>query len=58
MKFPFPIIATWILSIVGLSAAKPLNIMFFTADDMNYNSTAVFGGPIKDLTPNVDHLAS
>ena len=58
MKFPFPIIATWILSIVGLSAAKPLNILFFTADDMNYNSTAVFGGPIKDLTPNVDHLAS
>jgi N-sulfoglucosamine sulfohydrolase len=58
MKSPFPIIAAWILSIVGLSAAKPLNILFFTADDMNYNSTAVFGGPIKDLTPNVDLLAS
>lgn len=39
-------------------AAKPLNILFFTADDMNYDSSAVFGGPIKDLTPHVDRLAA
>ncbi len=38
-------------------AATPLNILFFTADDMNYDSSGVCGGPIKDLTPNVDHLA-
>jgi N-sulfoglucosamine sulfohydrolase len=41
----------------SLSAAKPWNLLFFTADDMNHNSSAVFGGPIKDLTPNVDRLA-
>ncbi len=58
MKSPFFIIAAWLLFAVGLPAAQPLNILFFTADDMNYNSTAVFGGPIKDLTPNVDQLAS
>jgi N-sulfoglucosamine sulfohydrolase len=46
------------LSVAWVSGAKPLNILFFTADDMNYDSTAVFGGPIKDLTPNVDRLAA
>jgi N-sulfoglucosamine sulfohydrolase len=39
------------------SLAKPLNILFFTADDMNFDSSGVYGGPIKDLTPNVDRLA-
>jgi len=58
MKSPFFIIAAWLLFAVSLPAAQPLNILFFTADDMNYNSTAVFGGPIKDLTPHVDQLAS
>jgi N-sulfoglucosamine sulfohydrolase len=37
--------------------AKRLNILFFTADDMNYDSSGVCGGPIKDLTPNLDRLA-
>jgi hypothetical protein len=36
---------------------KRLNILFFTADDMNYDSSGVCGGPIKDLTPNLDRLA-
>ena len=39
-------------------AAEPLNILFFTSDDMNYDSPAVCGGPIKDLTPHVDRLAA
>jgi len=52
------LLATWILSTASLSCAQALNILFFTADDMNYDSTAVFGGPIKDLTPHVDQLAS
>ncbi len=40
-------------------AEKPrLNILFFTSDDMNYDSTGVCGGPIKDLTPNIDKLAT
>ncbi len=39
-------------------SAKKLNILFFTADDMNYDSSGVCGGPIKDLTPNIDRLAA
>ena len=44
------------------SAAEPatnrLNILFFTADDMNFDSSGVYGGPIKNLTPNIDRLAA
>jgi len=36
----------------------PLNILLITADDMNYNSPGCFGGKVKDLTPNIDRLAS
>ena len=42
----------------ALLAAPPLNILFFTADDMNFDSSGVCGGPIKDLTPNIDRLAA
>jgi N-sulfoglucosamine sulfohydrolase len=48
----------FLFSLCAHLAAKPLNILFFTADDMNYDSSAVFGGPIKDLTPHVDRLAA
>jgi N-sulfoglucosamine sulfohydrolase len=41
-----------------LHAATPLNILFFTSDDMNFDSSGVCGGPIKDLTPNIDRLAA
>jgi N-sulfoglucosamine sulfohydrolase len=41
-----------------IGAAERLNILYFTADDMNFDSSAVFGGPIKDLTPHVDQLAA
>jgi len=58
MKRTRSIIAILLLSLASLHAAPRLNILFFTADDMNYDSTAVFGGPIKDLTPNVDKLAA
>jgi N-sulfoglucosamine sulfohydrolase len=58
MKPPISLIAALALTIAGLPAAQPPNILFFTADDMNFNSSAVFGGPIKDLTPNVDRLAA
>jgi N-sulfoglucosamine sulfohydrolase len=58
MNARFVIIAGFFLSLTCLRAAKPLNILFFTADDMNYDSSTVFGGPIKDLTPNVDQLAA
>jgi N-sulfoglucosamine sulfohydrolase len=37
---------------------KPLNILFLTADDLAYNSIGVFGCQVKDITPNIDRLAS
>ena len=46
------------LSLAQLPAASRLNILFFTADDMNFDSSGVCGGPIKDLTPNIDRLAA
>ena len=58
MKHPFSIFSALLLSVAAPSAAQPLNILFFTSDDMNYDSTGVCGGPIKDLTPNVDQLAA
>ena len=58
MKHPFSIFSALLLSVAAPSAAQPLNILFFTSDDMNYDSTGVCGGPIKDLTPNVDRLAA
>lgn len=58
MKSLFTIILPILLSLTALQAAPRLNILFFTADDMNYDSTGVCGGPIKDLTPNVDQLAA
>ncbi len=38
--------------------AAPLNILLFTADDMNFDSSGIYGGPIKDLTPHIDRLAT
>ncbi len=49
---------TFLLTLAATRASEPLNILFFTSDDMNHDSTAVCGGPIKDLTPHVDRLAS
>ncbi|QTN33428.1 sulfatase [Akkermansiaceae bacterium] len=52
-------LASALLTLTCLQAAEPkLNILFFTSDDMNFDSTAVCGGPIRDLTPNVDKLAA
>lgn len=43
---------------VHAATTNKLNIVFFTADDMNYDSSDVCGGPIKNLTPNLDRLAA
>jgi len=51
-----------VLSAALMCAAEPpgkrLNILFFTADDMNFDSSGIYGGPIKDLTPHFDRLAA
>ena len=57
MKLPHLMIAALLLPLAALRAV-PLNILFFTADDMNYDSSGVCGGPIKDLTPHIDGLAA
>jgi len=37
--------------------AKRPNVLFITADDMNYDSVGVYGCGIPDITPNIDKLA-
>ncbi len=58
MKTPLVLLAALLLPLARLDAAPRLNILFFTSDDMNFDSSGVCGGPIKDLTPNMDRLAS
>lgn len=56
---PLPLsLLTFLLISLTTVAGQPLNILFITSDDMNYDSTGVCGGPIKDLTPNIDQLAT
>jgi hypothetical protein len=50
IRLTLSLVAALLLPLLNLQAAKPLNILFFTADDMNYDSSGVCGGPIKDLT--------
>lgn len=45
-------------SVPALGLSTKLNVLFFTADDMNFDSSNVYGCKIKDLTPNLDRLAA
>lgn len=58
MKHFLSLSAFFLLSLTAIAEQPRLNILFFTSDDMNYDSTGVCGGPIKDLTPNIDKLAT
>ena len=58
MKTLPAILAALLLPLAALHAAPRLNILLFTADDMNFDSSGVYGGPIKDLTPHIDRLAA
>ena len=40
------------------AAAHRPNVLLITADDMNWNSPGVFGNRMRDITPNIDRLAS
>lgn len=44
-------------TVLGAKKAQP-NILLITVDDMNYNSIGVYGCPVKNVTPNIDKLAS
>ncbi len=54
----FLVVLALVAVVTNAAWAAPPNVLFFTADDMNFDSSAVFGGPIPDLTPHVDRLAS
>lgn len=54
----FAIFSALLIPLAALHAAPKLNILLFTADDMNFDSSGVYGGPIKDLTPHIDALAA
>jgi len=47
-----------LLPLTALSATPRLNVLFITADDMNYNSPGVTGCLTPGITPNLDRLAS
>lgn len=40
------------------SKGKRMNILFITADDLAYNSIGAFGCRVRDVTPNLDRLAT
>ena len=42
----------------SLSAADRPNVLLITLDDMNWDSVAVFGSKVPDISPNIDRLAS
>jgi len=56
-----PLLSLFIFLLLALTSTAEqtrLNIFFFTSDDMNYDSTGICGGPIKDLTSNINKLAT
>ncbi len=38
-------------------SAKPLNILLFTADDLDRNSLGCYGSTVRDISPNIDGFA-
>jgi N-sulfoglucosamine sulfohydrolase len=46
------------LPLTALAAAPRLNVLFITADDMNYDTPGFTGCLTPDITPNLDRLAS
>jgi len=37
---------------------QPLNVLFITADDLNWDSVGAFGCQVRDITPHLDRLAA
>ena len=46
------------LLLTASHAAERPNLLFINVDDMNRDSAGTYGCPIKDITPNIDKLAS
>jgi N-sulfoglucosamine sulfohydrolase len=45
------------IATAAIAAERPLNVLFITADDMNFDSPGWTGNPLK-LTPNLDAFAA
>ncbi len=43
--------------IAKVSNDEPLNILFLTSDDLNFDSVGAYGSVVKNATPNADKLA-
>lgn len=41
----------------GEAQKKPLNVLLFTADDLDRNSLGCYGSQVPDISPNIDKLA-
>lgn len=52
------LLATLFVWTSTVSADDRPNILLITADDMNWDSLGCFGNELKDVTPNLDRLAS
>ena len=42
----------------GAEPQRKLNILLFTADDLNCDTVCCFGGRVRGLTPNLDAFAA
>ena len=42
----------------GLAQDVRLNVLLFTADDLDRNSLGCYGSEVPDISPNIDHFAS
>ncbi|MHC4443026.1 MAG: sulfatase family protein [Planctomycetota bacterium] len=51
------VLAIQTLSAIGQTHNHQVHILLITADDMNWNTPACFGGTAPDITPNIDRLA-
>lgn len=48
----------FVILIAAANGAEKPNLLFINVDDMNRDSVGAYGCPIKNITPNIDKLAS
>jgi N-sulfoglucosamine sulfohydrolase len=51
-------LSLFLLLAMAVTAADKPNIVFITADDLNFDSLCCYGCPIAGITPHLDRLAS
>jgi len=63
MKFCMSLIAIFAFGLLPVfdaypQEAPPLNILLFTADDLDKHSLGCYGSTVEDISPNIDKFAS